>query len=77
MRSEKAYRVEFILDPAFKEDKQVIDYLESSRNKSAECRAAVFDYVLGSRYAQQQQEIRRLEQELEVLRRVVESLSSK
>lgn len=75
MRSEKAYRVEFILDPAYKEDKQVIDYLENSRNKSAECRAAVFDYVLGSRYAHQQQEIRRLEHEVEVLRSVVDKLS--
>jgi hypothetical protein len=75
MRAEKSYRVEFNLDPAFREDKTVIDYLEKSKNKSRECRAALFDYVLGSRYAQQQTYIKELEHELEVLRRVVETLT--
>jgi len=75
MRADKSYRVEFLLDPAFREDKTVIEYLEASKNKSRECRAALFDYVLGSRYAQQQQHVKELEHELEVLRRVVDKLT--
>lgn len=75
MRSEKTFRVEFHLDPTFREDKQVIDYLLQSKNRSRECRAALFDYILGSRYQQQQQYINQLEHELEVLRGVVEALT--
>ena len=84
MRSERAYRVEFLLDPRYREDRTVIEYLEAARNKSAEVRAAMFEYVLGSRYAKQQQviaeqekELERLRHEVELLRKVLENVAAK
>lgn len=73
MRSEKAVRLEFLMDPTFREDAQVLEWLDSVPNRSAAIRAALTDYVQGSRHARAQMAIAELQREVEFLRSLITS----
>jgi len=81
MRSEKAYRVEFLLDPQYREDREVIAYLERCKKSgapystaAAACRAALFDFVLGSGMTRATEEIQRLEAQISAYRDAIKAL---
>ncbi len=69
-------RTEFLLFHRYAEDRDVIEWLERQTNKSDAIRNVLIDHVRGSRYAEQQRRIAGLEHELELMRRVVDRLSS-
>jgi len=75
--SSEVMRVEFLLFYKFREDREVMEWLESVSNKSEAIRTVLSEYVSGSRVRRQQETIERLEHELDLLRRVVDRLAGK
>jgi len=89
MRSDRAYRVEFTLDPNYKNDQAVIEYLEQRKKVkggdssiAGACRSALYEVVLRNRLQEYERQlddqgrvIDELRQEIAVLRRVVDKLA--
>lgn len=75
-RTENTYRVEIHLNQRWNEDREVIEWLESSPSKSGAVRDVLIDYVSRSRVARQQQQIATLERDNQLLRKVIERLTS-
>jgi hypothetical protein len=74
-KDEEVKRIEFLLTYKYREDREVIDWLEQVPNRGEAIRSVLFEYVSGSRVRRQQETIERLEHELALLRRVVDRLS--